>query len=98
MYHFPQLAQFRSRAVRHGLILLHLPVILFAVATHAVGGVITHTCNLAVAMLNAYSAAVQGLMHHLVTGVAAAVSEVRTVALGGAEVDEVIKRIKLDAE
>jgi hypothetical protein len=46
---------------------------------HTLGGLLTHTTNLVVSVLNAGSAYLQNLFNHVVTGVEGVASDIRTV-------------------
>jgi hypothetical protein len=64
------------------MIALHSPLLLIMLAIHTVGGVLTHSTNFVVGILNAGSAYLQNLMSHVVTGVSGMVLDIRTVAKG----------------
>lgn len=82
MNHFPRFASVESAALRYALIVAHLPVIAFALAIHAVGGVVTHGHNFINGVLNAASGSGQGYFNHLIAGIEIVVGQVRHVAAG----------------
>jgi hypothetical protein len=82
MNHFINLADFNSRYVRYGLVAIHVPVLAVCLVLHTVGGLLTHSNNYLVQILNATTGFAQNLMGHVVGGVSSMVVDIRTVIRG----------------